>query len=161
LLSVCLYWYSCIQVDSLCVQILCFWTLSIILFVFKSTTFRRLEPVSVVSWNLLGSVQSAKRLSISEHLQQHKIKYTSQAQHRPSVRVKTKYTKTPHAWGLAPEYYQNRSHHWRDKFSVWYQHKKHKFSHSVYTGCSCSYLTSAVIMEVQVREMSRLGSLTD
>jgi hypothetical protein len=34
--------------------------------------------------------------------------------------------KTSHLWGLAPEYYPNRSHHWRDKFFIWYQHKKHK-----------------------------------
>jgi hypothetical protein len=43
------------------------------------------------------------------------------------------------------------------KYSLWYQHKKNKFSHSVYTGQSCSILTSAVIMEVQMGEMCKLG----
>jgi hypothetical protein len=35
---------------------------------------------------------------------------------------------------VAPRSYQDRSHHWRDKLSIWYQYKKHKYSHSVYTG---------------------------
>jgi hypothetical protein len=29
-------------------------------------------------------------------------------------------------------------------YSAWYQYKKNKFSHSIYTGRSCSFLTSAV-----------------
>jgi hypothetical protein len=36
------------------------------------------------------------------------------------------------------------------KYSLWYQHKKNKFSHSFYTGCS--FFTSAVITGVQMRE---------
>jgi hypothetical protein len=33
--------------------------------------------------------------------------------------------------GLAPENYQNSTHHWRDKFSAW--------CHSIYTGRSCRF----------------------
>jgi hypothetical protein len=67
--------------------------------------------------------------------------------------------KTPHVWGLAPEYYQNRSHHWRENFSVWYQHKKRTFSHLMCTGRSSSFFffTSAVLMGVQMGDMSKLG----
>jgi hypothetical protein len=36
---------------------------------------------------------------------------------------------------------------------------KTQFSHIIYTGWSCSFLTSAAIMGVQVREMSELGWL--
>jgi hypothetical protein len=43
--------------------------------------------------------------------------------------------------------------------SLWYQHGKNKFSHSVYTWRSCSFFTSAVIMGVQMGEMSKLGWL--
>jgi hypothetical protein len=39
----------------------------------------------------------------------------------------------------SPENNQNRSNHWRDKFSVWYQHREHKFSCLIYTGWSCSF----------------------
>jgi hypothetical protein len=38
-------------------------------------------------------------------------------------------------------------------------HKKHQFSHSIYTGRSYSFLFSAVITGVQMGEMSKLGSL--
>jgi hypothetical protein len=43
------------------------------------------------------------------------------------------------------------------KYSIWYQHKKNKFSHSIYNGQSCSSFTSAVITGVQMGEMSKLG----
>jgi hypothetical protein len=42
------------------------------------------------------------------------------------------------------------------QYSLWYQHKKNKFSHSNYTWRSCSLLTSAVIAGVQMGEMSKL-----
>jgi hypothetical protein len=32
-----------------------------------------------------------------------------------------------YVWRLVPQNYQNKSHHWWDKFSVWYQHNKHNF----------------------------------
>jgi hypothetical protein len=64
---------------------------------------------------------------------------------------------TPRVLVLAAENYQNRSHHCRDKFSAQYQHEKHKFSHSIYTGQSCNFFTSAVIMGAQKGEMSKLG----
>jgi hypothetical protein len=68
-------------------------------------------------------VQSVGLVPISGHLHQHKMGYTSQAEHKPSVRAKKIITilKYPHVWGLRPETFQNRSHHWRDKFSVLYQ----------------------------------------
>jgi hypothetical protein len=40
------------------------------------------------------------------------------------------------------------------KYSLWYQHKKNKFSYSIYTGRSCSFFTSAVITGVKPGEMS-------
>jgi hypothetical protein len=43
------------------------------------------------------------------------------------------------------------------KFSVWYQHINNNFSHSVYTGWSYSFWTSAVRTGVQMGEMSELG----
>jgi hypothetical protein len=43
------------------------------------------------------------------------------------------------------------------KYSVWYQHKKNKFPHSIYTGQSCNFLTSSMIMGVQMEQMSKLG----
>jgi hypothetical protein len=43
------------------------------------------------------------------------------------------------------------------KFSVWYQYKKNKFSQSIYTGQSYSFLTSAVLTGVQMGEMLKLG----
>jgi hypothetical protein len=39
--------------DSTLVQILCFWTLSIVPFIFKNTTFRRLDSVSVFRQNVV------------------------------------------------------------------------------------------------------------
>jgi hypothetical protein len=35
--------------------------------------------------------------------------------------------------------------------------KEHKFSHTIHIGRICSFLTYAVIMEVQMGEMSKLG----
>jgi hypothetical protein len=75
------------------------------------------------------------------------------------LRQNIKILKTLHVWGLAPENYQDRNHHWRDEFSVWYQYKPNKFSPSIHTGRSCSSLTSAVKTGVQMGEMSRLGWL--
>jgi hypothetical protein len=49
------------------------------------------------------------------------------------------------------------SHQWRDKFSVWYQHNKHKFSNLIYTGQSYILLISAMITGVQMGDMSKLG----
>jgi hypothetical protein len=51
-------------------------------------------------------------------------------------------------WGVAPQNYLDRSHHWRDEFSEWHQHKKNKFFYS-----------SAVVRGVQMGEMSMLGWL--
>jgi hypothetical protein len=56
------------------------------------------------------------------------------------------------------QYYQNRGHYYRNKFSVWYQYKT-QFSHLIYTGGSCSVFTSAVITEVQMGKMSKLDWL--
>jgi hypothetical protein len=44
----------------------------------------------------------------------------------------------------------------RAPISVWYQHKKHKLSHSINTGRSCSFLNSAVMTGVQMGETSKL-----
>jgi hypothetical protein len=43
------------------------------------------------------------------------------------------------------------------KYSLWYQHKKNKIPHSIYTGRSCSFLTSAVITGVQMGAISKVG----
>jgi hypothetical protein len=43
------------------------------------------------------------------------------------------------------------------KYSLSYQHKKNKSSHSNYTRRRCSLLTSAVITGVHMGEMSKLG----
>jgi hypothetical protein len=43
------------------------------------------------------------------------------------------------------------------QYSLWYQHKENKISHSNYTGRSYGFLTSAVITGVQMGEMSELG----
>jgi hypothetical protein len=79
--------------------------------------------------------------------------------HQRELRQTIEILKAPHVYGLAPENYQNRSPHWRDKFSVWYQHKKHKYSHSLCTGRRCSFLTSALITGVKMGEVSKLGWL--
>jgi hypothetical protein len=44
------------------------------------------------------------------------------------------------------------------QYTLWYQHKKNKFSHSIYTWRSCSFFTS-VKTGVQMGETSRLGWL--
>jgi hypothetical protein len=64
--------------------------------------------------------------------------------------------KTVHVCGLAPEYYQHRSHHWRDKFSVWYQHKNMIFPLNLHW-TELQFFTSAATMEVQMGEISKLG----
>jgi hypothetical protein len=69
-------------------QLLCFWTLSIVLslskntvlFIFQNTTFRRL--------NLLSWAQSIELVPISGHCTSTKMGYTSQAQHNSSARAK-------------------------------------------------------------------------
>jgi hypothetical protein len=68
---------------------LCFWTLSIILFLFKTHNFRRPDSVFILWWNLLSWTQSIQLIPISGHQHQHKIEYINQAQHKPSARVKT------------------------------------------------------------------------
>jgi hypothetical protein len=45
--------YPCEKRTCYEIQLLCFWTLSIVLFLFK-TTFQRLNSVSVFKWNLLS-----------------------------------------------------------------------------------------------------------
>jgi hypothetical protein len=52
-------------------------------------------------------------------------KHTNQAQPKPSARFKKKHEniKSSTRMSLAPENYHNISQHWRDKFSVKYQHK--------------------------------------
>jgi hypothetical protein len=51
--------------------------------------FRRLDYASIFRWNLLSWAQSIDLVLISEHQLQHKIAYISQAQHKPSARVRT------------------------------------------------------------------------
>jgi hypothetical protein len=64
-------------------QILCFWTLSIVLFLFKThSVSETVDSVSVFRWNLLSWGQSIELVPISRHLQQHKIWHTKQAQHK-------------------------------------------------------------------------------
>jgi hypothetical protein len=63
----------------LLLQILCCWTLSLVLslsknpvlFIFQNTTFRRLDSVSIFRQNLLSSTQSIELVHISGHLHQH------------------------------------------------------------------------------------------
>jgi hypothetical protein len=70
-------------------QFLCFWTLSIALFLFKTPNISEIrfclhlqvEPAQ------LGPID--RLVPISGQQQQHKIGYINQAQHNPSVRVKT------------------------------------------------------------------------
>jgi hypothetical protein len=52
-------------------------------------TLWRLDSVSVFRWNLLSLVQPIQLVFISGHLQQHKLRYTNQAQHKLSARAKT------------------------------------------------------------------------
>jgi hypothetical protein len=67
------------------------WTLSIILFLFKNTMFRRLDSISIFRWNILSWAQLTELVPISGHLYQHHIGYTSQAQHKPSARAETEH----------------------------------------------------------------------
>jgi hypothetical protein len=65
----------------------------------KHTVLQRLDSVSILRWNLLSWVQLTEPAPISGHHHQHKIGYINQAQHKPSVRVKTNIKnikKTPH-----------------------------------------------------------------
>jgi hypothetical protein len=59
--------------------------------------------------------------------------------HLRELRQNIKILRTLHVWGLAPRYYQHRKHHWRNEILVWYQQKKNKFSHSIYSRRSCSF----------------------
>jgi hypothetical protein len=54
-----------------------------------NTMFQRLDSVSVFKWNLFSWVQSIEVVPISGHQHQQKIGYINQAQHIPSVTVKT------------------------------------------------------------------------
>jgi hypothetical protein len=59
---------------------------------------------------------------------------------------------------MRPENYQNRSYHWRDKFSIWYQHKNTNFpTQSTLDGVIVFYVCSDD--RVQTGEMSKLGWL--
>jgi hypothetical protein len=100
---------------------------------FKNTAFRRLGSISVFRQNLLSWAQSIELVPISGRLYQPQDGYASQAQHKPSARVDTK----QNIKNSTRMNYHDRSYHWRDEFSVWYQHKKHKFLHLIYTGHSC------------------------
>jgi hypothetical protein len=75
----------------LIIQMLCFRTLSNILFYFKTRRFGDwiLFPSSGI--NLLSWAQSIGLVPISGHLHQRKVGYTNQAQHKPSARVKIKH----------------------------------------------------------------------
>jgi hypothetical protein len=48
---------------------------------------------------------------------------------------------------IKSEYYQNRSQHYREKF-LYSANIKTQLSHIIYTGQSCSFLTSDAIMGV-------------
>jgi hypothetical protein len=146
---------------------LCFWTLSL-LFLFKTQHFGDwILPPSSDGTYLVGS--NWQLVSISGHQHQHNIGCINQAQHKPSARVKAniKNGKTLHtheAYHLCPwtisrpllksECYQNRSHH-----SLYGTNIETQFSHIMYTGQGCSFLTSDVIMGAQMGEMSKLGWL--
>jgi hypothetical protein len=56
--------------DGTLIQILYFWTLSIVLLYLKHTTFQRLDSVAVFRWNLLSRAQSIELVRISGHLRQ-------------------------------------------------------------------------------------------
>jgi hypothetical protein len=58
-------------------------------FYLKHTVVRRLDSVSIFRWNLLSWVQPTELVPISGNQHPHKIEYINQAQHKPSVRVKT------------------------------------------------------------------------
>jgi hypothetical protein len=85
--------------------------------------------------------------------------YASQAQHKPSARAKKniKFLKLYTYEALHQRTSKIEIITGEMKYSLWYQHKKDKVSHSIYTGLSCSFLTSAVIMGVQRGEMSKLS----
>jgi hypothetical protein len=76
-----------------------FWTLSIVLLLFKTHNVSETEFYLRLQVNLLSWAQSIALVLISGHQHQHKIGYIIQAQHKPSARVKinTKIIKkTPH-----------------------------------------------------------------
>jgi hypothetical protein len=65
-------------------------------------------------------------------------------------------------WSLAPDKHHDRNHHLREAISLWCQHKKIKFFHSIYTWGSCVsffFCASLVMTGVQTVEMSKLGWL--
>jgi hypothetical protein len=57
--------YAIKKQPSVYVQILCFWTSSIVLFIFQNTTFQRLDSVFVFRLNLLSWAQSIELVPIS------------------------------------------------------------------------------------------------
>jgi hypothetical protein len=67
------------------IQILCFWTLSIVLFLFKT---RRIGDWILSPFS--GKTYFVELVRLSSHRHQHKVGYIDQAQHKPSARVKTK-----------------------------------------------------------------------
>jgi hypothetical protein len=71
------------------VQVLCFLTLSSVLFLLEHTVFQRLDSVSVFRWNLLSWTQSIELAPISGNQHQHKAGCIYQVQHKPSARIKT------------------------------------------------------------------------
>jgi hypothetical protein len=118
-------------------------------------------------WVPFSSPPTTPTVEISEpastwegQLHQHKAGYINKAWDKSNARVKTniKELRTHDPYHLCQctlsrlllselEYCQNRSHNWRDEFSVWYKFKKKKFTLNLYwnwgclkTGCWGEYL---------------------
>jgi hypothetical protein len=151
--------------DNRFLQLLCFWTLSIDLFVFKDNVLEtglclHLQ-VDILSW-----AQSIELVPISRHQHQHKIEYINQAQHKPSARVKANINNLENnSTHLRPSTYVNALFHGYHcynqstiRIEVIYKetngtNMKTQFSHIIYTGCSCSFLDFAAKWEFR-RERS-------
>jgi hypothetical protein len=115
-----------------------------------------MESVSVFRWNLLSWAQL---IPISGHLHQHKMGYTNQAQHKSSARVKTKIRiiKNLHMHEALHQITVSIDVINRETNSLYSTNIKIQLSYLICTERSCSFLTSAAIMGVQMGEMSKLG----
>jgi hypothetical protein len=111
-------------------------------------------------WNLLSLAQLIELVPISRHPHQHNIESINQAQHKPSGRVK-----------ISIKNIKKSSTHMRPNtvvlsemefiakeiISLYGTNIKTQFSHLIYIGWNCSFLTSSAIMGVKMGEMSKLG----
>jgi hypothetical protein len=72
---------ECKKLRDFCIliQLLCLWTLSIVLFLFKTHDVSETEFCLHDRWNLLSWAQSIELVPISGHQRQHEIGYINQA----------------------------------------------------------------------------------